>query len=76
MERQKQRRLRFTHEDDVIFLREVVQQIPMLHPERWEIVQINMERLTSKKFVIKTLKQHLQWLIEMWKAKEQKERVK
>jgi len=41
MERQKQRRLRFTHEDDVIFLREVVQQIPMLHPERWEIVQIN-----------------------------------
>lgn len=70
-EKQKNRRLRFTYDDDVLLLREVVAQNPIANPERWELVQINVERTAGKQFQIRTLKQHLQLLLELFLKKEE-----
>lgn len=66
----KNKRLRFTHGDDVIFLLEVVAQNPITCSENWEVVQQNLGKLIRKKCIIRTLKQHLQLLLEIWEKKE------
>ncbi|CAG9769837.1 unnamed protein product [Ceutorhynchus assimilis] len=60
------KRLRFKDEDDIALLREVAKQNPFANPKLWDIIRRNVVMLTSKDFSLKTLKDHLNLLIELW----------
>lgn len=68
----KKNRVRFTYEDDVILLREIVSKNPLLNSEMWEEVKTNVCQMTKKTFSIKTLRQHMNILLEQWTEKENK----
>lgn len=70
MEREKSKRLRFSYDDDIFLLREIIAHNPLRNPAGWEIIQGDMETSLGKKFLIKTLKQHLQRLLELWANKD------
>lgn len=64
------KRVRFTADDDLALLREVTARNPLKEPEAWVNVQANIERTVGKHFSIRTLKDHLQLLVEMWLRKD------
>ncbi|CAG9840698.1 unnamed protein product [Diabrotica balteata] len=72
----KKKRLRFRDEDDLALLREVVGLNPFENPQLWVVIQEHIFSATGKKFLIKTLKDHLDLLIQIWleKAKIFKDR--
>lgn len=70
------KRLRFTYEDDLLLLREVVSNNPFKSPELWEEIAKKIEILTGKKFSIRTLKHHLELLILMWIKKDEIDKVR
>lgn len=70
------KRLRFTSEDDLCLLREVVGHNPLEHPENWTIVQKNIKTSTGKDFAIRTLKDHMMLLISLWKKKSGVEKAR
>lgn len=72
----KFKRVRFTYNDDLAFLREFVGQNPIMNPQAWEIVQQHLFISTGKTFSIRTLKQHLVLLIENWLEKEKVDKVR
>ncbi|XP_074041558.1 uncharacterized protein [Leptinotarsa decemlineata] len=63
------KRLRFTSDDDLCLLREVVGQNPLQNPEKWNSIQANIKSVTGKEFVIRTLKDHVMLLLTLWKKK-------
>lgn len=63
------KRLRFGDFDDVILLREVLSLNPFENPNEWEIIQEHVFLITKKKFMIRTLKDHLERLIKLWLEK-------
>lgn len=69
-EEKGKKRLRFTFEDDVILLREVVSLNPFANPDAWEEIQKNVFLLTRKQFLVKTIRQHMKLLLELWILKE------
>ncbi|XP_030766479.1 nucleoporin GLE1-like [Sitophilus oryzae] len=62
----KSTRLRFTYEDDLVLLREFLNVNPIINLQGWEIIQSNVAITTGKNYLIKTLKQHVQRLIELF----------
>lgn len=62
----KTSRLRFTYEDDVILLREFVSVNPIKDLQGWEVIQAHIRISTGKNFLIRTLKQHLMLLLELF----------
>ncbi|KAL1492355.1 hypothetical protein ABEB36_010613 [Hypothenemus hampei] len=62
----KNSRLRFCYEDDISFLKEVVFLNSIKNPETWNIVKYNLQSLTSKNFLIETIKQHLSGIEESY----------
>lgn len=76
MQKEKPSRLRFTHDDDILLLREFLTQNPIQNPQGWERIQQNIEILTRKKFLIRTLKQHLQLLLELFLKKEKENKIR
>ena len=69
MAENKNKRLRFTYSDDIAFLKEIISNNPLEDPEKWNIIQRNLERITGKPFLVRTLKDHLQLLLELFKKK-------
>lgn len=69
---QKKNRLRFNYNDDIILLREFVRGNPFLCPndEGWDKLRQNVETITGKCFTLRTIKQHLLLLIQLWLKKE------
>ncbi|XP_072398053.1 uncharacterized protein [Diabrotica undecimpunctata] len=63
------KRIRFTSDDDLCLLKQVLGQNPLTYPENWRIVQENMRSTTGKFFIIRTLKDHLFLLLDIWKKK-------
>jgi len=77
MERLKTKRLRFTYNDDLSFLREVVTENPFDGDlNLWENIQRNLEIATGKLFTIKTLKNHLELLLEVFLKKDVVDKVR
>lgn len=70
MEKEKSKRLRFSYDDDIFLLREIIAHNPLRNPAAWDEIQRDMETSLGKKFLIKTLKQHLQLLLELWAKKD------
>lgn len=64
------KRLRFSSDDDLCLLREVVGQNPLATPENWTMVQNNIRSSSGKEFSVRTLKDHLLLLLTMWKKSQ------
>lgn len=64
------KRVRFTADDDLALLREVTARNPLKEPEAWINVQGNLEKIVGKHFSIRTLKDHLQLLVDIWLKKD------
>lgn len=72
----KGKRLRFNPDDDLALLREVVNLNPLGNNENWTAVQENLEKITGKRFIIRTIKDHLQLLLELFNKKEDENKIK
>ncbi|CAH1100039.1 unnamed protein product [Psylliodes chrysocephalus] len=66
----EKKRLRFTYEDDIVLLREVVSRNPFQNSDMWEEVKTSVFQVTKKLFSIKTIRQHIQLLLDQWIEKE------
>ncbi|CAH1111509.1 unnamed protein product [Psylliodes chrysocephalus] len=66
----EKKRLRFTYEDDIVLLREVVSRNPFQSSDLWEEVKTSVFQVTKKLFNIKTIRQHIQLLLDQWIEKE------
>ncbi|CAG9859465.1 unnamed protein product [Phyllotreta striolata] len=58
------KRLRFSYEDEISLLKEFLAHNPLLHPEKWSIIQENVAFAQGKTFSIRTLREHVQLLIQ------------
>lgn len=67
---EKKARLRFTFDDEIALLREFVANNPSEDPQKWETIQQHVEETTGKSFLIRTLKKHLQLLLEIFAKKD------
>ncbi|XP_072386017.1 uncharacterized protein [Diabrotica undecimpunctata] len=70
------KRIRFNSDDDLALLRQVVSQNVLQQPEQWEALRENMTVLTKKEFSVRTLRDHLKHLMEIWKKKDAVNRVR
>ncbi|CAG9837902.1 unnamed protein product [Diabrotica balteata] len=70
------KRIRFNSDDDLALLRQVVSQNVLQQPEQWEALRENMIILTKKEFSVRTLRDHLKHLMEIWKKKDAVNRVR
>nr|CAH7732538.1 unnamed protein product [Callosobruchus chinensis] len=68
------RRLRFGSDDDVLLLKEFISHNPLEDPVRWETIQQNISNSTGKDFKIRTLKDHVQLLLETFRKKDRSNR--
>jgi hypothetical protein len=66
----KKKRLRFNADDDLCLLRAVVRENPLQDPDKWETIKKNILLAVTKEFPIRTLKQHLQILLDTYKEKD------
>lgn len=62
----KKGRVRFSIFDDIILLREVLRQNPYECDSRWNDVLDNIVKITSKNFTLRSIKEHLQHLLDLW----------
>ena len=62
----KPQRLRFSEHENIQLLREIVQENPFQDPTRWERIQRNLQILTGKTYLIKTLKNRIERLLEQF----------
>jgi hypothetical protein len=66
----REKRQRFSADDDLCLLREVTAQNPIKEAKAWSTVQENIEKTVGKKFSMRTLKDHLQLLLEIYLKKD------
>lgn len=71
----KVQRLRFSYEDDLMLLREFINVNPISNPEGWEHIQRNISLVSKKDFQIRTIKNHLALLIELFLKKIKVEQI-
>lgn len=64
------KRLRFSSDDDLALLREFISHNPLDDAEKWVNIQTNIYQITGKKFSIRTLKDHLFLILEIWLKKD------
>lgn len=64
-------RLRFTIEDDLRLLRDVVGINPFLHPVTWKVVHNNICKFSGKCFSVRAVREHVEHLLKLF-AKEDK----
>ncbi|CAG9773544.1 unnamed protein product [Ceutorhynchus assimilis] len=66
-------RFRFTEEDDVHLLREVLGLNPYEDHSRWTIIQVNMIQIIGNSLSIRTLRERVQNLIKKFLVKKKAE---
>lgn len=57
-------RLRFSSQDDLILLREVIAFNPFMSPDNWKAVHENTCTQTKKNYTIRAVKEHLEHLLK------------
>lgn len=60
----KKNRLRFTSDDDLCLLREVLCHNPFDNNDNWTIVHQNIIALSGKQFSIRSVKEHVEYLLK------------
>ncbi|XP_044764525.1 uncharacterized protein LOC123321086 [Coccinella septempunctata] len=66
------KRLRFSSDDDLALLKEFLNNNPLKDAKQWETIQKNVFEITGKNFKVRTVKDHVFLLLEMWKQKDTK----
>ncbi|CAH1103034.1 unnamed protein product [Psylliodes chrysocephalus] len=69
-------RLRFTSNDEIVLLREVLAQNPFEDPKKWTTIKDNIVNVTNKSFSLRTLKNHFDVLLLNWLRKDKANRNK
>ncbi|CAH1106947.1 unnamed protein product [Psylliodes chrysocephalus] len=69
-------RLRFTSNDEIVLLREVLAQNPFEDPKKWTTIKDNIVNVTNKAFSLGTLKNHFDGLLLNWLRKDKANRNK
>lgn len=67
----KPQRLRFTDHDNICLLREVLQENPFKDSSAWDKVQKNLQILTGKLYLIKTLKNRIERLLDQFTKQDE-----
>ncbi|XP_068897053.1 UPF0430 protein CG31712-like isoform X4 [Tenebrio molitor] len=63
-------RLRFTTEDDLILLRDVVGHNPFKGPSKWKQIQANLLCVSGKNFSIRSVREHVEHLLKLFVKKD------
>lgn len=72
----KVKRNRFTNDDDIVLLKEVLGYNPYCDHSRWTNIQESLEKSIGKKFNIRTIKEHVDLLAKQHVRKEEENTVK
>jgi len=75
MDKIKKECLRFSNDDDLGLLREVLCHNPFENNEKWSIIHKNVLKFSNKQFSIRTIKEHVEHLLKIW-AKEDRTNLK
>lgn len=70
------KRLRFSNNEIIVMLREILSQNPYEDPRRWVTVQDNLNKLSKKNFSLRTIKNHSNHLVLKWNQQDRKNRDK
>lgn len=70
------KRCRFSPEDDIFLLREVIGENPMANPEIWVKICDKLKNITRKLFTVRALKDRLQLLLETFLKKDRENKNK
>lgn len=62
-------RLRFTEDDDLMLLRSVLNYNPFELIARWELIARDIRQYSKKEFLVRTLKEHVYYLVNKWYQK-------
>lgn len=65
-------RLRFTYEDDITLLKEVISQNPFENNERWKNININVIAVTNINFSLRAIRDHTNYLLQNWRKDNNK----
>lgn len=63
---EKLNRLRYTMEDDIILLRQVITNNPYEDTRRWKLIQHNVYMYTHKNFSTRAIRDHVEHLIKLY----------
>lgn len=70
------KRNRFSSEDDIVLLKEVIANNPMSNPQTWIQVAKQVNTLSGKSFSLRSIKDHLQLLLKLFLKKDRENRNK
>nr|CAI5833540.1 unnamed protein product [Callosobruchus analis] len=70
------KRLRFTADDVLALIREFVNMNPLDDAEKWKDIHSNILLTTGKSFLIRTLKDHLLLILQVWLKKDKSNQVR
>jgi hypothetical protein len=59
-------RLRFTTEDDLILLRDVVGHNPFEEPSKWKQIHTNLLCVSGKNFTVRSVREHVEHLLKLF----------
>lgn len=59
-------RLRFSSDDDIHLLKEVLTLNPFKNFENWKLIHANVVAYTRKEFTIRAIKDHLEHLVKLY----------
>lgn len=58
-------RLRFTIHDDLVLLREVLEQNPYERHDRWKEIRETVVNFTGKAFTVRAVREHVEYLLAL-----------
>lgn len=64
------KRQRFTTDDDILLLREIVANDPFANSKNWNRIQEAIQKVSNKNFSIRALREHFHRLLKAWKDKD------
>lgn len=59
-------RLRFTKDDDILILQQILSLNPYLKKENWEIIKNTTVEVTGKNFTLRAIKDHVEYMLKNW----------
>lgn len=68
------KRLRFTNDEDLTLLREVVAQNPFEDLARWNTIAQQVEIGTKKNFSVRAVREHTARLLKSWEREDRENR--
>lgn len=71
-----ERRVRFSMEDDLNLIREVITENPFEDPGTWQRIRSTMNKSSGKNFSLRAIRDHVKHLLKSYRKNETLERKK